>query len=162
MEQPNLKLKMRRDDPQSWLARMAPCTVLPGEILAGAGGLEEKRKIVAAFLVQLPKGGRLATVARCCNSGYELVDKITKTGFVLPELPLIPNNEIIGLKPSSAEYISYSNIYRNRSKDIDEKEKKIIEFITHVLGVSITDKLEMSLPDVFPVTRIDVGMIWEK
>jgi hypothetical protein len=148
-------------DHSTWLRRQKASVLVPRIALESAQGLTELRDVVKAGIAKAPAGGSVAAVARCCDSGEALVQKMVASGCDPDSLglPNLTNKEIACLKPTAAAYLVNPITYRERHWTSWANPEKA--FAKWMLGVDNPD-IRCAISDKFVVLMVQIGLIWNK
>lgn len=151
LEPRQLRLKTRRETPKQWVHRESPCTVLACLELFP---VDDRRPLIASALRDDPK---IVAVCRCCDDAVELIKRLEDIGITEPP-PRLGNKDIVMLRPSAAEYLSFVETYHATSSESPES------FVKRVLGYEDEQLrgVSIELPEKFHVQRLMVGLVWEK
>jgi len=163
IEPRQLGLKTRKESANNWLSRIKPEGIVSKTALEGAVGLEHKRRVVGQVVKEVVSGGVVAAVARCCDSGEDLVAELVKAGVPPDELqlPNLTNKEIIQLKPYFAEFLVSTVTFRKRSWEGQDKDP-VAAFSERVLGISYNPQIICKLKNPFVVKIVQIAMFWKK
>jgi len=122
-------------------------------------GLEKLRQDVRTVMKFLKPGGRLVAVARACDSGQELAQRMVESCYSPRKIPVtnLTNKEIVALRPNRAvflqSFVSHRVVGQNQS---------VQRFVQRVLQTDDEIRDDLTLPDIFPVKLLDVGLEWQK
>ena len=161
LEPRQLSLKTLRMDPDAWINRQGASVLVPREALETADGLAERRGIIDAALNRAGTGGLVVAVARCCESGEELIERLVQAGTPLRKLrlPNLSNKDIASLRPNGAVFLMNTATYKEKHwKHRNNPEKA---FARRVLGVP-DPEVRCKLRDGFVTRVIHVGLVWHE
>ena len=160
IEPVRLRSIRRRGDVAQWPSGFDPSIVL-NHTLNECEDIEGMRAEVKSKLDTLDKGMCLVAVARCCDSGYELAERLTASGCVFAVTNLM-NNEISMLRPEYVVLFESVRIF-NGDEDADRSVSQVVDFTKEVFpGCKIGSPFECSLPKRFVTKVLDAGMLWTK
>jgi hypothetical protein len=165
IEAPQIGVKVLRMDSESWITRQLEshtvALLLHYDLnYAVVDGLEGLRKVRDEALQRLVPGGVVVAVARACDSGQELAEKLVESGIPPAELGVsnLTNKEIACLRPSSCVFLPGVRVL-----PADCNSRTVDDFVRDVRKSSVNLELRGPITGTrrFVTKTLDVGLTWE-
>lgn len=124
--------------------------------------LEEKLRVVREALEFVDDGGMVIAVARACDSGQELAERMVAGGVPLNELGVsnLSSRDIVALRPSQACFLAGQSLF-SVSKELDKNLPRFLSFARNVRRSRVEPDIRFK-PQQLCTRLLSVGLIWRK
>lgn len=138
-----------------------------------AKDLEDMRSMVSDAMERTSPGGLVVAVARACDNGQELAERMVQSGIDPEQLGVanLSNGEIARLQPNAAVILTSSSVFKltdstfGTEEELAEKRRiesaRFLEWAGRVRQAPTAPELRFH-PERLATRITDVGLVWRK